>query len=100
MKTLSQIKTLLTANKQLLFEKYRIKTLAIFGSYARNEADESSDLDLIVDFNGNVGIEFIDLAEDLEKLLGFKVDLISMNGIKSQYYEFIKNEIIYVLKVK
>ncbi len=96
MKTLSQIKTLLTANKQLLFEKYRIKTLAIFGSYARNEADESSDLDLIVDFNGTVGIEFIDLAEDLENLVGFKVDLISMNGIKSKYYDFINNEMIYV----
>lgn len=53
------MKKLLTANKHLLFEKYRIKTLALFGSYARDEANESSDLDLIVDFNCTVGIEFI-----------------------------------------
>ncbi|TNE37304.1 nucleotidyltransferase [bacterium] len=96
MKTLSEIKQLLTLNKQVLFNKYKIKTLAIFGSYARNEANENSDIDILVDFNDIVGIEFIDLAKELENLIGFRVDLVSRKGIKPKYFDYIKEELIYV----
>lgn len=96
MKTLSEIKQLLTLNKQVLFNKYKIKTLAIFGSYARNEANENSDIDILVDFNEIVGIEFIDLAKELENLIGFRVDLVSRKGIKPKYFDYIKEELIYV----
>ncbi|MEY3647383.1 MAG: hypothetical protein RLZ13_265 [Bacteroidota bacterium] len=83
-------------HKKSLFQKYPIKELAIFGSYARNEQSATSDLDLLVEFHSRVGSEFIELGDELEDLLGIKVDLVSKNGIKPRYLEQIKEELIYV----
>jgi hypothetical protein len=96
MKTQSQILKLLHQNKQILFNKYPIKELALFGSFARNEQNVSSDIDILVEFNKNVGIEFIELADELEDLIKLKVDLVSKNGIKDNYFQFIKNDLKYV----
>lgn len=96
MKSLNDLKTVLTQNKQKLFKEYPIKSIAIFGSYARKEQNKASDLDLIVEFKDSIGIRFIDLADDLENLIGIKVDLVSKNGIKNKYFEAIKSDLIYV----
>ena len=96
MRTLQDIESTLKNHKLLLLEKYPIKSLAIFGSYARNEQTTQSDLDLVIEFNDKIGIRFIDLAEELENLIGFKIDLVSRNGIKEKYYQAIKNDLIYV----
>ncbi len=96
MKTCQDIQEVLLANKSVLSSKYPIKDLAIFGSFARNEQNELSDLDLLVEFNGSIGIQFIDLANELESLIGHKIDLVSKNGIKPKYYESIKKDLIYV----
>ena len=83
-------------HKQKLFSGYSIKSLAIFGSYARKEQKEESDLDILVEFNDKIGLRFIDLAEELEKLVGFKVDLVSRKGVKDKYYQRIKSDLTYV----
>lgn len=70
--------------------------MAIFGSFARKEQDDKSDLDLIVEFNGKIGIRFIDLADEIENIIGFKVDLVSRKGIKGKYYQSILSDLIYV----
>jgi predicted nucleotidyltransferase len=70
--------------------------LGLFGSYVRNEQNDQSDLDILVDFKNPIGIEFVDLAELLEKELDLKVDLVSRNGIKPKYFSAIQQEIIYV----
>lgn len=77
MKSLAEIKNSLTHRKTQFFEKYPIKSIAIFGSYARNEQNEDSDVDILVEFTDNVGIKFIDLADEFESYLGLKVDLVS-----------------------
>lgn len=96
MKTLREIKLTLGMHKQRLFSDYPIKSLAIFGSYARKEQKEESDLDIVVEFNEKIGIRFIDLAEELENLIGFKVDLVSRRGIKEKYYQQIQSDLTYV----
>jgi uncharacterized protein len=96
MKSYNEIKDQLEDQKKELFEKYPIKSLAIFGSYARNEQKEASDLDLMVEFHSRVGSEFIELADELEEILGIKVDLVSKKGIKERYFERIKEDLIYV----
>ena len=55
----------------------------IFGSNARNEANENSDIDLLVelDYSEKIGLQFIQMKFDLEKLLNKSVDLVSSNGI-------------------
>lgn len=52
-----------------------ISYCALFGSFARSEADENSDVDLLVRFSKPIGWKFYGIAEDLEKELGRKVDL-------------------------
>jgi hypothetical protein len=96
MVSLQDIKLQLAAIKPILQAKYPLSALAIFGSYARNEATVSSDVDVLVELNGKIGIKFIDLAEEIEACLGIKTDVISRNGLKSNYFERIKDDLIYV----
>ena len=93
---LNDIKKILTQLKPELAQKYHVETIGIFGSAVRDDFSPSSDIDIIVDFNQPVGIEFIDLANYIEKCLQKKVDLVSKNGIKDKYYHAIEREIVYV----
>lgn len=70
--------------------------MAIFGSYSRKEQNDSSDVDILVEFSDRIGIRFIDLAEELEEIIGFKVDLVSKRGIKEKYLKSIDSDLIYV----
>jgi predicted nucleotidyltransferase len=58
-----------------LQEKYGVKRIALYGSFARSEQAEKSDVDLLVELARPLGFEFVDLADYLEKVLGRKVDL-------------------------
>ncbi|MCK6611223.1 MAG: nucleotidyltransferase domain-containing protein [Bacteroidia bacterium] len=55
----------------------------LFGSFARNEADYQSDIDILVDldYSQKIGLQFIQMKLDLEKILGNKVDLVSSRGL-------------------
>jgi hypothetical protein len=96
MRSLNDIKDILKRNKLRLTEKYGLSLIAIFGSYGRGQQTEKSDIDILVDFNGPIGIEFIDLANELEKLLKAKVDLVSKNGVRPQYLKQIEQDLNYV----
>jgi predicted nucleotidyltransferase len=58
-----------------LRDKYGVESLALYGSVARGEASESSDVDLLVKLSRPLGLEFVELAEHLERVLGRRVDL-------------------------
>lgn len=93
----SQIKQLLSSSLPGLQNRYPIASLALFGSVIREDYNEdSSDVDILVEFNGNIGIEFIDLADELEKLLGTKVDLVTRKGMKPRHWNYLKDRILYV----
>jgi hypothetical protein len=96
MQSTQDIKTTLQTAKPLLMARYPIETLALFGSVARGEATELSDVDILVEFNGNIGWQFLTLADELEQLLGLKVDLVSRKGVKPHYLEYIQKDLIYV----
>ena len=91
-----EILKLLRAHKGDLQKKFPISALALFGSYARGEATEESDIDLLVEFNGPIGIEFIDLLIDIENILRKKVDLVSRRALKPHYRPYIEKDMIYV----
>ena len=76
--------------------RYPIASMALFGSFARSEQTEASDIDVLVELNGKIGSKFIDLADELETSLGHKVDLVSRKGIKPRYLRSIEPELIYV----
>jgi uncharacterized protein len=96
MTSLSQIQKKLTAHKSEFSIRFRVKNLAVFGSYARGDQRPDSDLDVLVEFNAPVGVEFIDLGNYLEHLLDLRVDLVSRNGIKPKYYKAISDELRFV----
>jgi predicted nucleotidyltransferase len=96
MGNLNSIKETLEKHKNRLIDKYGLSQLAIFGSYARSQQRENSDVDILVDFNKPIGLEFIDLAEELEQILSCKVDLVSKKGIKEKYFKSIEKELEYV----
>jgi uncharacterized protein len=96
MLNLETVKDTLLAHKQRLSTKYGLSKLAIFGSYARNQQTDDSDLDILVEFDRPIGSEFIDLADELEQLLRVKIDLVSKKGIKEKYLKSIEKELDYV----
>ena len=96
MRTLLEIKSTLSNHKNRLFHDYPIKSMAIFGSYSRREQNDTSDLDILVEFSDSIGVRFIDLAEELESIIGFRVELVSKKGIKEKYLKSIDSDLIYV----
>jgi uncharacterized protein len=83
--------------KPELISRFYVRSIGLFGSVVRDDFSFSnSDIDIIVDFSRPVGVEFIDLAEFLEKKIERKVDLVSQKGIKPKYFDKIRQEIIYV----
>ncbi len=90
--TINKLKTA----KSVLLKDYPIKYLALFGSISRQEDNADSDVDIMVEFDRPVGMEFIHLCYELEKILNRKVDLVSRNGIKEKYFNEIKDDLIYV----
>jgi len=93
---LSTIQEKLRQVKHQLSEKYHVNSIGLFGSIVRSDFKPESDIDIMVDFSQPIGVEFIDLADDLEKLLGRKVDVVSKAGVRPQYYRAIEPDILYV----
>jgi predicted nucleotidyltransferase len=94
MKTLEEIKNALTKHKEKLKQNYKVKKIGIFGSYARGEQKETSDVDVLVEFEEPVGFAFIHLADSLEELLGIKVDLTTKDAIKPNRWKYIKDDLV------
>jgi predicted nucleotidyltransferase len=95
METKEGIKETLKRFKPALQEKFKVKEIGIFGSYVRGEESEESDVDILVEFSEPIGWEFIDLIEFLEKILGRKVDLVTVRALKPQLKDKILKEVVY-----
>jgi predicted nucleotidyltransferase len=88
---------ILSENRQALRDR-SVKSLAIFGSVARDEATDASDVDLLVEFDPGhpKGLfEFIGVMNFLEDLLGCKVDLVMTDGIRKELREQVLREAIH-----
>ena len=94
MNNLQEARHLLAQNRSQLEKRYPIQRLALFGSYARNEAMPDSDVDILVEFSQPVGLKFFELAQELEELLHRHVDLVSRHGIKPAYFAVIEPDLI------
>lgn len=96
MSYLEEVQSTLKQLKPELMSKYGVSSLGLFGSIVRDDFTDQSDIDIVVTFNKPIGIDFIDLADELEEKLNRKVDLVSRNGIKPRYLKVIEPEILYV----
>lgn len=93
--SLQEITVILKLMKKELKKQFKVRRIAIFGSYARGEENNNSDVDIMVEFDEAPGIEFIELADKLEEALHLKVDLVSRKAIKPRLFKQIEKELIY-----
>ena len=79
-------------------KQFSVKDLYLFGSYAREEADEQSDLDILVEFEpgAQIGLfEFARLRRRLCELLGREVDLVTRDAIRPEMKDQILREAVH-----
>lgn len=97
MKSLPEIIKILHAYKQEASNKYGIKKLGIFGSVARGEQTENSDLDVFVDIQVPNPYILGDIQDDLEQRTGYKIDLLRLrDNLNSLLYKNIEQDGILV----
>jgi len=86
----------LAAHRQELV-RFGVKSLALFGSVARDEARPTSDVDLLVEFEGRATFDqYMDLKLYLEQLLGCQVDLVTRKALKPRLRPVVEEEVLYV----
>ncbi len=81
MYTLNKIVETLREHKPELQRKYPVSRIGVFGSYARGEATENSDLHIAVEISGPMGLNFVAMADEIEGLFGIKVDVVPKRSI-------------------
>ena len=94
--TKEEILGTLSKAKSELQKQFKVRKLALFGSYARDEQQANSDVDILVDVDPSIGLDFVTLAQRIETLLDVNVDLVSSRSVTSKAMEFIEPELIYV----
>jgi len=94
MKRREEILKILAANKLDLEQRFKVRRLALFGSIARGDSTKDSDIDILVDVDPSIGLEFVTLADTIEKLIGTDTDVVSLRSIKPHYRRLIEQESI------
>lgn len=97
------IKKILTENKEQI-KKYKLISIALFGSFVKNEESEESDIDILVEFDNSMFDEnftgysdnYIELLSFLEQILGRKVDLLTNDMISPYIKPYILREVEYI----
>ena len=83
-----------------LQQTYGVKRIGLFGSVSTGRFTGKSDVDLVIEFDKPIGFAFCDLVEDLENLLGRRVDVLTPDGVNSirvpSVAESIRESTIYV----
>ena len=98
--TREKITNILSEKSGYLAETYGVKRIGLFGSYAKGTYTETSDIDIIVEFETPLGFKFMDFADYLEEILGKPVDVLTVGGLQGiripHIAQSIKESIVYV----
>jgi len=98
MKTFEEIKKIIEEHRQELEFKFKVKEIGIFGSYVRGEQDETSDIDILVDYSdGHISLfDVLELKYYFEELLGLKADIVTREALKPVIGRHILDEVVFV----
>lgn len=81
--------------RQDIRQRFSVRRLSVFGSVVRDEADDSSDVDVLVVFDRQANFDiFMELKFYLEDLLGMGVDLVTDKALRPQVRRAIEQEMI------
>jgi len=79
-----------------LNQRYRVKTIGLFGSYVKNRQKNTSDIDFLVEFEDDADLfHFVGLSRYLEEIFNARVDVISKSSLKEDLKQHILQEVIY-----
>jgi uncharacterized protein len=93
MLTRERVIELLRQQSSYLGSEFGVRKIGLFGSFAKGNPDEQSDIDILEEFERPIGLRFVELAEYLEKLLGRKVDVLTPAGVQGIRRETIAKSI-------
>ena len=94
-KNKDEILQILKQHKEELYKKYSVKEIGLFGSFARGEETDKSDIDILVEFKNPVGLLSVSSLENyLSDLLGIRVDLVRKRNIRKELKDNILNEVV------
>lgn len=83
MLTKDRIVELLQEQNTYLAREFGVRKIGLFGSFAKGLSSDSSDIDLVVEFESPIGLRFVELADHLESLFGRRVDILTPTGIQA-----------------
>lgn len=84
----------LRAGLPALKREFPLRRLALFGSVVRGDVSPDSDVDILAEVEPSIGLGFVTLADRLEELTGYRVDLVSRRAIKPLLWKQIEPELI------
>jgi len=93
MLTTEQAVKLLKEKLPYLAAEFGVSKMGLFGSYAKGRSDETSDIDILIEFERPIGLRFVELVDHLENLLGRKVDVLTPAGIQNIRIERVARSI-------
>lgn len=82
--------------KPTLKNEYSVKSIGLFGSFSENLQSETSDIDILVEFERPIGWKFFSLEIYLEKVFGRNIDLVTKNALKDQIRDQILEQVKFV----
>ncbi|MFN0013022.1 MAG: nucleotidyltransferase family protein [Saprospiraceae bacterium] len=95
--TLTDIKNTLTTLKPELHERFGVSEIGVFGSWVRGEQKDTSDIDVLVDFDRAVGLfEIMELQDYLEEMFKCKVDIAPRDSLRKYIGRQILSEVQYI----
>lgn len=97
MKTVKDIEIIIQKHRKDLEKEFGLRAIGIFGSYARGNQLQDSDVDILVEVERPMGfIKFIKLENHLSQILGVKVDLVTKKALKPFIGKRVLQEVQYV----
>lgn len=96
MLTSEEIEQKIKKIKPILENEFLVDQIGYFGSFARGDYREDSDVDILVACKRGIGWKFFDLKDYLESVLGRKVDLVTENSLRNKWKESILSQVKYL----
>lgn len=89
------MRKILKAHREELTEKYNVSEIGIFGSFVKNRQNDTSDVDILVEFNKGIDLlTFVNLKNFLSDLLKVNVDLVMKKALKPKIGQRILQEVV------
>lgn len=95
MKTRTEVLDTLRSLKDELRERYHVESIALFGSYAREEQEEGSDIDVLVRFGTGADLfDFVGLSQYLEEKFGLGVDVVPETALRPEIAHRVTRDLL------